>query len=37
MNSEILIYQNTSGVPTTKAGVERKLGNAILRFLFGRK
>jgi hypothetical protein len=26
-----------TGVPTTKGGVERKLGNAILRFLFGRK
>ena len=27
----------TTGIPTTRAGAERKLGNMILRFLFGKK
>ena len=26
-----------TGIPTTKSGVERKVGGAILGFLFGRK
>lgn len=30
-------FARTTGVPTTKAGLERKVGNTILKILFGRK
>lgn len=30
-------FARQTGIPTSRAGVERKLGNAILKALFGRK
>ena len=30
-------FARRTGVPTTKGGMERKLGSLILKFLFGRK
>ncbi len=29
-------FARTTGIPTTKAGAERKLGRAILRAIFGK-
>jgi len=26
-----------TGIPTTKSGIERKIGNSLLKMLFGRK
>ena len=30
-------FTKATGIPTTKAGVERKIGGAILKALFGKK
>lgn len=29
-------FARKTGIPTSKSGVERKIGSAILKFLFGR-
>ena len=28
---------NSTGIPTTKAGIERKIGSTIIKVLFGKK
>lgn len=30
-------FTNATGIPTTKAGIERKVGSAIVKILFGKK
>lgn len=30
-------FTNSTGIPTTKAGIERKIGSTIINFLFGKK
>lgn len=30
-------FARKTGIPTSKAGIERKVGNAILNILFGKK
>jgi hypothetical protein len=30
-------FSRQTGVPTSKAGIERKIGNIILKILFGKK
>jgi len=30
-------FARTTGIPTTKGGLERKIGNVFLKFLFGKK
>ena len=30
-------FARQTGIPTTKSGLERKLGSIILKFLFGKK
>ena len=30
-------FTNSTGIPTTKAGIERKIGSTIIQVLFGRK
>jgi len=30
-------FARQTGIPTTKSGIERKLGSIILKFLFGKK
>lgn len=30
-------FASKAGVPTTKGGLERKIGNALLRILFGKR
>lgn len=30
-------FTNSTGIPTTKAGIERKIGNVIMKTLFGKK
>ncbi len=30
-------FARNTGIPTTKGGLERKIGSTILRFLFGRR
>ena len=30
-------FTNSTGIPTTKAGIERKIGSTILKALFGKK
>lgn len=29
-------FARETGIPTSKAGIERKVGNAIMRFFFGK-
>ena len=30
-------FTKSTGIPTTKAGIERKIGSAIIKSLFGKK
>jgi hypothetical protein len=30
-------FTSSTGIPTTKAGIERKIGNVIMKALFGKK
>jgi hypothetical protein len=30
-------FTNSTGIPTTKAGIERKIGSTIINVLFGKK
>ena len=30
-------FTNSTGIPTTQAGIERKIGSTIIQVLFGRK
>ena len=30
-------FASKTGIPTTKGGLERKIGNALLRMLFGKR
>lgn len=30
-------FARSTGIPTTKGGLERKIGSLLLKFLFGRK
>ena len=30
-------FARSTGIPTTKGGLERKIGNLFLKFLFGKK
>ena len=30
-------FTSSTGIPTTKAGIERKIGNVIMKTLFGKK
>ena len=30
-------FTNSTGIPTTKAGIERKIGSTIIKVLFGKK
>ena len=30
-------FTNSTGIPTTKTGIERKIGSTILKALFGKK
>jgi len=30
-------FARQTGIPTTKSGIERKIGNPLLKMLFGRK
>lgn len=30
-------FARQTGIPTTKSGLERKLGSMVLKFLFGKK
>lgn len=30
-------FTNTTGIPTTKSGIERKIGSAVMQALFGKK
>lgn len=32
-----LEFTSSTGIPTTKAGIERKIGNVIMKALFGKK
>ena len=37
IKKEFMAKKTNTGIPTTKAGIERKIGSTILKALFGKK